>query len=431
MKSIKIEILEDLQGHEMIDPESISDISTIFEKQTTWITSGHLKGYFSRGEFEGWLENGKLKDSGILRASDFEYYGNFEENKAHGFGIYKSFKKRTSTSLEKIIPFKYYGEFENGEINGYGAILFLNGIQFFGEFKNSLLNGMGVLTNPDSRYYAGEFNANKLHGFGMMQLDEKYFYIGKFEFDDPKGCGIISDGKSNYVVSDFNSQENVKVLYADCAISTIESIELCKQLANKRWTFSSCIKQKYNNVAHIKAIRKNTTTFNNFIHFAYSRVSHNLNINHFNKFVGNNIYTGDIFMEEWYTTDFPDGSYSSKHGVKVGEYSTGSFNGIALLNYHHYFNIGHFENDCLCGTGIQLKHWDSYELGFFENNELKNGLYFHHEDGYIFQLGIDSTLNTMCFSFNESSPFECIFYILEKETGEHLSKKHFNFREWM
>ncbi len=429
MKSIKIEISEDLQGHEMIDPESISDISTLHEKQTTWISSGHLKGYFSGGEFEGWVENGKLNESGILRSWDFEYWGDFKQNKAHGIGIYISYL--TKIIPDRIIPFKYYGEFENGEINGYGAILFLNGIQYFGEFKNSLFNGMGVLNNPDSRYYAGEFDANKLHGFGMMQLDEKYFYIGKFEFDDPKGCGIISDGKSNYVVSDFNSPGNVKVLYADCEISTIESIELCKQLANKRWTASECFTHKRNNNKHIHSVKKNTAAFYNSIQFSNIIVAHNLNRNKINTLINDEFFSGDLFVEDWYSDEIQDESHSFREGVKVGEYSCGSYNGIALIKDRHYYDIGHFEKDCMFGTGIQIKDSDWYKLGFFENNELKNGLDFEDEVGYTFQLGIDSTLNTMRFSFNKSSPFEWISYFYEKETGEHLSKKNFNFREWM
>lgn len=430
MKSIKLEILEDLQGHEMIDPESISDISTLYEKQTTWITSGHLKGYFSKGEFEGWLENGKLKDSGILRARDFEYYGNFVQNKAHGFGIYKSFREKPSMSLEKIIPFKYYGEFENGNINGYGAILYLNGIQYFGEFNDSLFHGMGVLHNPDSRFYAGEFDAHKIHGYGMMQLDEKYFYIGTFEFDAPFGYGIISDGESNFVVSDFISQESLKVLYTDCEFSNEDSIELCKQLALKKWSVSSCIKQRYNNKAHLKALKKNTANFNNYIHFLLNRVSHDLKINHLNKFVSKEIYSGDIFIEDWITDNIQDETYSSRVGVRFGEYSCGTFNGIALINYHLYFDIGYFEKDCLSGIGTRFNHSNWCELGFFEDNVLTKGLFFTDEDGYTFHLGEGSKLNSMCFSFKKSSPFEWKSYIYENETGKHLNQKHFNFREW-
>lgn len=439
MKQKLIVIEEDLQGYETAHSETIFDPSITQNGQKKYGTSGYLKGSFSSGEYEGWVKNGKLNGLGILRSWDFEHWGEFINNEATGFGIHKGF---SSSIIEgKFIPFKYYGEFKNGRILGNGAMLFLNGIQYFGEFSDSLFTGLGVLNNPDGRYYAGEFKSNKFHGYGMMQLDEEYFYIGKFEFDRPQGLGLISNGKSTYVVSDFYSQSSLKLLYSKSEISNNNSMQLCKHLFNKKWSVSDCFIQKLNNNKHLYSVKSNISTFFNSIQFTkffdiyqYPKIEVNFdfNSNLFNNFTQNILYIGDLFLEQNYTEenwDESDKINSFRDGVSLGEYNSGHFNGIALINSRTFFDIGQFKDDLLCGTGIKLDIHESYCLGDFNNNSLISGLTLDLDDQLSFYIRNDSNFSKTCFSVNKSAPFEWVLYNYEKETGELLYKKDFDLRK--
>ncbi|CAD8182506.1 unnamed protein product [Paramecium pentaurelia] len=137
--------------------------------------------------------------------SDLIYYGQFHNEKAHGFG--KLVSKKSSILFE--------GHFIFGQIHGNGRLILSKGDVFEGRwFFNKILYGTyyNELLKPiiaikelfidfpqirSQKNYYGNLINNKREGFGRYQWNDGTYYIG--EFVDNKMCGfgkmIYQDGR--------------------------------------------------------------------------------------------------------------------------------------------------------------------------------------------------------------------------------------------
>jgi hypothetical protein len=162
------------------------------------------KGEFTNGEYNGkglLIKNGgsifgnwiKGICSGKViykKEGEFEYKGNFENNKKNGYGI-ETYKDGS----------KYEGNFVNNKKSGKGIYRFANGEMYEGNFENNLYNGEGkYLWGLDRRKYEGEFKNGIISGKGVFTYNDGAIYHGYFENGEKNGEGFIEfpDGKKYY-----------------------------------------------------------------------------------------------------------------------------------------------------------------------------------------------------------------------------------------
>jgi len=70
----------------------------------------------------------------------------------------------------------YYGEWSNDKKHGFGVYLSTkDGAVYVGQFRDDLREGEGVYFYPDGRRYQGPFKGDKQHGVGV------FTYAGKKE----------------------------------------------------------------------------------------------------------------------------------------------------------------------------------------------------------------------------------------------------------
>ena len=162
------------------------------------------KGEFIDGEYNGkgllikngasifgnWTKgicNGKVV---YKKEGEFEYKGNFENNKKNGYGI-ESYSDGS----------KYEGNFVNNKKSGKGVYKFPNGEMYEGNFENDLYNGVGkYIWSLDGRKYEGEFKNGIINGKGSFTYDDGSVYHGYFENGEKNGEGYIvfPDGKKYF-----------------------------------------------------------------------------------------------------------------------------------------------------------------------------------------------------------------------------------------
>jgi len=75
-----------------------------------------------------------------------EYEGDWEDDKMHGFGVYKF----TSGA-------KYEGQWNHGEMHGIGTMVYADGTSYNGSWEHNLMHGEGTYTDLDKVEWAGIF----------------------------------------------------------------------------------------------------------------------------------------------------------------------------------------------------------------------------------------------------------------------------------
>ena len=153
------------------------------------------------------LESKNLLFRGEVYKNGNSYFGQFLNNKPHGFG-----------TLIDADGNKYIGQWENGEMNGHGTyiwgpnskktILFIfksksrrSGDKYIGQWKNGEMNGQGTyIWGPNSKKngdrYIGQWIKGKKSGFGKLISSDGNIYIGEFLNNKKYGQGVfISPGR--------------------------------------------------------------------------------------------------------------------------------------------------------------------------------------------------------------------------------------------
>ena len=109
-------------------------------------------------------------------ANGNSYFGQFLNDKAHGFG-----------TLIEANGDKYIGQWENGEMNGQGTYIWgpkskKSGDKYIGQWENGIISGFGKLTFSDGEIYIGEFFKDKKHGQGMSISPTKEKEFGRWRY---------------------------------------------------------------------------------------------------------------------------------------------------------------------------------------------------------------------------------------------------------
>ena len=148
-------------------------------------------------KYIGYYKNDKASGIGkYIDGSDI-YEGEFENDGAYGFGIYKN--------SDKLI---YIGEWINDSQENYGIEKWKDGSKYFGEYKGGKKNGLGTYVWGDGFIYEGEWVDNHLEGYGIYYGNNQNIYIGQWKkslkegfgellWSDKKYLGFFSDDKKN------------------------------------------------------------------------------------------------------------------------------------------------------------------------------------------------------------------------------------------
>ena len=107
------------------------------------------------------LKSKNLFFSGETYINGESYFGQFLDDKRHGFG-----------TLIEVNGNKYIGQWVEGEMTGQGTYVWgpkskKSGDKYIGQWKKSKITGFGKLTSANGEIYIGEFFKNKKHGQGI------------------------------------------------------------------------------------------------------------------------------------------------------------------------------------------------------------------------------------------------------------------------
>lgn len=146
------------------------------------------------GVYQGEVLDNIKNGYGKLWNKEYNYYGNFKNNKFEGEGLLEY----NNNKLYK----NYYGGFKQGKKDGYGKEVYINGEYFVGYFKNDLKNGKGKLFN--------KFNCIKLESEWIDDLAQERKYIIEYYDNGNKKfegeCnGLNKDGKGK----EYNYKEEI------------------------------------------------------------------------------------------------------------------------------------------------------------------------------------------------------------------------------
>tara|TARA_R110002020_G_scaffold332627_1_gene548044 strand:+ start:38 stop:1837 length:1800 start_codon:yes stop_codon:yes gene_type:complete len=89
-------------------------------------------------------------------------------------------KRYYKKAQNRRLSAEYFGEWKNDRYHGFGIYTYYNGDRYIGNFKNGNRHGEGKLQRIDGTYYLGEFKADKKHGQGKEKLKDGRILQGIF-----------------------------------------------------------------------------------------------------------------------------------------------------------------------------------------------------------------------------------------------------------
>ena len=146
-------------------------------------------------KYTGEKSNKNFKEGfGICKwNNDTKYIGNFNKNKAEGYGIYIEGKN------------KYKGEFHNDSANGFGVSAKGNVFYYIGYWLDDMQDGYGYETWKDKSEYQGEFKFGKKHGIGVYAWDDGSKYEGYWNQNVREGYGIMYYSKATIYIGEWKN----------------------------------------------------------------------------------------------------------------------------------------------------------------------------------------------------------------------------------
>ena len=125
--------------------------------------------------------NGSKEGFGIkIMPNDVKYIGTFKNNKSEGYGKFININKQDI----------YYGEFSNDQANGFGIYRHKNDSLYYGEWKNDLRENYGIEKWRDNSEYIGEFHLGEKNGVGKYIFNDGSRYEGEWNKNNLDGYGI-------------------------------------------------------------------------------------------------------------------------------------------------------------------------------------------------------------------------------------------------
>ena len=136
------------------------------------------------GQFENAQPNGKCEKY-YLNNNPYYFEGEFK-NSSKNKGFYYTFNNQTC----------YYGDWENDKFHGFGTKLNKNN-SYRGDWKYGKREGKGVETYSNNEKYEGDFKNDKREGKGIYYYNNETYYDGEWIEDKKDGNGKIveKDGK--------------------------------------------------------------------------------------------------------------------------------------------------------------------------------------------------------------------------------------------
>ncbi|MFC1669200.1 MORN repeat-containing protein [Spirochaetota bacterium] len=157
-----------------------------FKGKYSYLNPGH-KGEDFNVEFKGNWKEGKRYGQGTFIALDgklkgTKYIGLYENNVAHGNGIYYYPGGRV----------QYSGGFKMGKYHGSGTANYRSGNVYKGQFKEGKRHGMGHYNFRNGDRYVGQLENGKFNGKGRYDSKRRgFYYVGRFKNGRYNGKGII------------------------------------------------------------------------------------------------------------------------------------------------------------------------------------------------------------------------------------------------
>jgi hypothetical protein len=147
-------------------------------------------GSVYRGE---WQKNVREGQGSLKLSSTEEYSGNFSKGRRSGFGTMKA------------MNYSYTGEWENDKMHGYGKLVYPDGIIFQGKFENNQpVNGTYNLAN-EARY-TGNVRDGFYDSDGVLEAEGK-ICKGKWKLGKMHGKGEVNYSGGKIISGNFENGE--------------------------------------------------------------------------------------------------------------------------------------------------------------------------------------------------------------------------------
>jgi len=121
------------------------------------------------------------------------------------------------TRLNKWEPGnRYFGEWEDNKKHGFGTQTWSNGNKYEGEWVNGKRQGKGTFWKYDEQFdqndhlrkiYTGEWHGSKKHGFGIQYLKDGSIYEGMFRQNLRHGEGAMSYANGDVYIGNWVNDE--------------------------------------------------------------------------------------------------------------------------------------------------------------------------------------------------------------------------------
>ena len=112
----------------------------------------------------------------VAKGNSVKYCNDIYEDRKLAFQKEKDFVETKVDLKSKNLLFReetyangnsYFGQFLNDKAHGFGTFIEANGDKYIGQWENGKMSGFGKLTFSDGEIYIGEFFKDKKHGQGM------------------------------------------------------------------------------------------------------------------------------------------------------------------------------------------------------------------------------------------------------------------------
>ncbi|CAD8214259.1 unnamed protein product [Paramecium octaurelia] len=178
-----------------------------FGKLVSKKTSILFEGHFTFGQIHG---SGRL----IMNRGDV-FEGRWFFNKILSGTYYNELLKPIIQIKELSIEFpqvrsqkNYHGNLINNRREGFGRYQWNDGTYYVGEFVDNTMCGFGRMIYQDGRRYLGYWKNNEMDGYGEFEWPNGQIYIGSYIKDKKHGTGmIILDGR--VAIAEFENGKSI------------------------------------------------------------------------------------------------------------------------------------------------------------------------------------------------------------------------------
>ena len=141
-------------------------------------------------------------------------------------------EKSEKTEYENGI---FYGNVENDKKEGQGIFKFYNGATYIGKYKNDLREGIGILYYNDGSSYNGNWKNDKKHGYGIFSYPGNEAYVGEWKYGKYDGLGIFFHRNGDKYVGGVNENHRDGFGMKISENKTVEFLQYSKDKKKKSY----------------------------------------------------------------------------------------------------------------------------------------------------------------------------------------------------